>query len=75
MNTPTHFLTVAALDKLLKKRLTIFHQPLLMGSIAPDVPLYFLCLGAWLYYHFVKGWELGRIFDYVFNDLFFNNPF
>lgn len=74
MNTPTHFLTVAALDKLLKKKLTLFHQPLLIGSIAPDIPLYFLCLGAWVYYHFFKGWELGRIFDYVFNDLFFKNP-
>ena len=75
MNTPTHFLTVAALDKVLKKKLEIFHQPLLIGSFAPDVPLYLLCLGAGIYYHYFKGWEFERIFNYVFDDLFFNNPF
>jgi len=90
MNTPTHFLTVAALDKWLQnkwenssgngrghdlqKQFPVFHKALLIGSIAPDIPLYLLCLGAGLYYHYIQGWEFDRIFNYVFNDLFFNNP-
>ena len=86
MNTPTHFLTVAALDRWLQHRSSnksvntlqnhspIFHKALLIGSIAPDIPLYGLCLGAGLYYHYIQGWEFDRIFNYVFNDLFFNNP-
>lgn len=74
MNTPSHLLTVAGLDRLLYKRWRIFHTPLLIGSIAPDIPLYFLCIGAGLYYHYLKGWSFDRIFNHVFNDLFFNNP-
>ena len=75
MNTPTHFLTVAALDKFFQKSLKIFHQPLLLGSVAPDLPLYGLCIGAAFYYHWIRGWDFGRIFSYIFDDLFFHNPY
>ena len=30
----------------------------LLGSIAPDIPLYFLSIGGLLYYHYIVGWPL-----------------
>ncbi|MGK7900260.1 MAG: hypothetical protein AB4352_02390 [Hormoscilla sp.] len=41
MNTPSHFLVNAALEKILP-RLAIAKSAFLLGSIAPDLPLYIL---------------------------------
>ncbi len=45
------------------------------GSIAPDLPLYLLSIGGFVYYRFGQGWEVGRTFEYMFDTLFFSDPF
>ncbi|MBF2000205.1 MAG: zinc dependent phospholipase C family protein [Synechococcales cyanobacterium M58_A2018_015] len=73
MNTPSHFLMTAALDQALP-RVPIVKQAFLLGSVAPDLPLWVLSLGGIAYYHGIRGWELERIADWLFNHLYFYDP-
>jgi hypothetical protein len=47
----------------------------LLGGIAPDLPLYLLSIGGFVYYRYFLGWEAGRVFAYLFDTLFFTDPF
>jgi membrane-bound metal-dependent hydrolase YbcI (DUF457 family) len=73
MNTPSHFLITAALDKSLP-RVPIVKSAFLFGSIAPDIPLWFLSIFSIGYYHFIQGWSLSETSNFVFDELFFHNP-
>ncbi len=76
MNTPTHFLLTAALGKPLKQQgLNPIRSAWWWGSIAPDIPLYLLTLGGWVYYCLILGWDPTEAFRYMFRELFFHNPF
>lgn len=74
MNTPSHFLMTAALDKALP-RVPIHRQAFLLGSVAPDIALWLLSMGAMVYYHFILGWSRQEAFDLMFDTLYFHNPF
>jgi len=74
MNTPSHFLVNAALEKSLPHR-AIAKSAFLFGSVAPDLPLYVLSIGALIYYHYIKGWTVGQAFRFMFDELYFTNPF
>src|SRR4028118_186544 len=74
MNTPSHFLMTAALDKSLP-RVPIVKNAFLLGSIAPDLPLWILSISSISYYHFIEGWSLTDTFNFVFSELYFHNPF
>ncbi|MEC4987017.1 MAG: metal-dependent hydrolase, partial [Oscillatoria sp. PMC 1076.18] len=72
MNTYSHFLMTAALDKGLPK-VPIVKSAFLLGSIAPDIPLVLLFLGSMIYYPLVRGWSGEEAFNYIFGELFFEN--
>lgn len=74
MNTPSHFLMTATLEKLLP-RVPIQRQAFLIGSVAPDLPLWLLSLGGVVYYHLILGWSLAKSFSLMFDHLYFSNPF
>jgi membrane-bound metal-dependent hydrolase YbcI (DUF457 family) len=74
MNTPSHFLMTAAPDKGLP-RVPIVKGAFLLGSIAPDLPLWILSITSIGYYHFIQGWSLAETSSYVFGTLYFHNPF
>lgn len=74
MNTPSHFLMTAALDKSLA-RVPIVKSAFLLGSVAPDVPLWILSIGSISYYHFLQGWSLRDTFSFIFGELYFHNLF
>lgn len=74
MNTPSHFLMTAALDKSLP-RVPIVKSAFLLGSVAPDLPLWILSIGSISYYHFLQGWSLRDTFSFIFGELYFHNPF
>lgn len=74
MNTPSHFLMTAALDKRLS-RVPIHQQAFLIGSVAPDIPLWILSIGGLVYYHFILGWTTREAFQLMFDHLYFQNPF
>lgn len=64
----------AALDKSLP-RVPIVKRAFLLGSIAPDLPLWILSISSIGYYHLLKGWSLPETSKYVFGKLYFHNPF
>jgi len=45
-----------------------------LGSLAPDIPLYFLSFGGIYYFRNVLGWEDKRVFSHLFDDLYFKDP-
>ncbi|WP_339367526.1 metal-dependent hydrolase [Thalassoporum mexicanum] len=73
MNTPSHFLINATIGK--KFLPTANLNAILWGSIAPDIALYILSIGGYVYYHLIQGWEIGVTFNYMFDQLFFQHPF
>lgn len=74
MNTPSHFLMTATIDKLLP-RVPIHRQAFLTGSVAPDIPLWILSLSGLIYYHFILGWSIPTTVQLMFDNLYFHNPF
>ncbi|MGK7913851.1 MAG: metal-dependent hydrolase [Synechococcus sp.] len=71
MNTPSHFLIGAATAKF--SRHPIVTSAFLLGSIAPDLPLYVLSIGGYLYYT-GRGMTAAETLGYMFDDLFFSDP-
>lgn len=74
MNTYSHFLMTAALDKALP-RVPIVKRAFLLGSVAPDLPLWVLSIGGIIYYHLIRGWSLADTAHLLFDELYFHNPF
>jgi len=73
MNTPSHFLMTAALRKRLL-HVPIIPSAFLLGSVAPDMPLYLLSLGGMIYYRAVLGWSDSATLHYMFDYLYFYHP-
>lgn len=74
MLTLSHFLMTAALDKSLP-RIPIVKSGFLLGSVAPDLPLWFLSIGSLIYYHYILGWSVANTSRLVYGELFFHHPF
>jgi membrane-bound metal-dependent hydrolase YbcI (DUF457 family) len=74
MNTPSHFLMTAALAKALP-RVPIVKTAFLLGSVAPDLPLWLLSLGGMVYYHWILDWSMAGTFRLMFDRLYFQDPF
>ncbi|MBD1855313.1 MULTISPECIES: hypothetical protein [Leptolyngbya] len=72
MNTPSHFLMTAAIDKALPQ-VPIHQKAFLLGAVAPDLPLWILSAGGIVYYHFVLGWSMTATFRRMFVELYFHN--
>ncbi len=73
MNTPSHWLITAAVDKRLRG-VQIVHGAFLLGSIAPDIPLYLLTLAGWIHLHLIRGWSTVSALRYMFDIQFFRDP-
>lgn len=74
MNTPSHWLMTIAAGKLIPWARNSPRWALGLGSIAPDLPLYFLSFGGIYYFRNVLGWEDKRVFRHLFSDLYFKDP-
>ena len=71
MNTPSHFLINAAVAKFSRRPVAI--GAFLIGSIAPDTPLYLLSIGG--YFHYTnRGMAAAEAFRHMFDGLFFHDP-
>ena len=73
MNTPSHFLMTAGLDKAFR-RVPIVKSAFLLGSVAPDIALWILSIGGIIYYHLILGWSMGETFRLMFDELYFHHP-
>lgn len=77
VNTPSHLIITAALRRRARASKPQLHVPLsavLWGSVAPDLPLTIMSIFGGLYYRFIVGRPLRESMEYIFNDLYFNNP-
>ena len=72
MNTPSHAIITAALRK--RTFWTVPLSAVLWGSVAPDVPLYLLSLGGFLYYPLVAGLPVADAGALMYDRLFYTNP-
>lgn len=73
MNTPTHFLMTAALRRVMP-RVRIPRWAVWFGSVAPDLPLFFLAAGGYLYFTRALGWSEREAWRHVWGPLFFEDP-
>lgn len=74
MNTPSHLIMTAAVRKGLR-HIPIAKGGWLLGAVAPDLPLYLLSVGGGLYYRFILGWTTEATFSYIYDTLYFTDPF
>jgi membrane-bound metal-dependent hydrolase YbcI (DUF457 family) len=74
MNTPSHFIMTAALDKALP-RVPIVKRAFLLGSVVPDLPLWLLSIGGLVYYHLLQGLTMAETTRLMFDNLYFHDPF
>ena len=74
MNTPSHWLMTITAAKLIPWAQKPPRWALGLGSIAPDIPLYFLSFGGIYYFRDYLGWEDKRVFSHLFDDLYFKDP-
>ena len=75
MTTPSHFIITAALARRLRQRLPVPVMAVLIGSVAPDIPLFLLSTGTALYYRLTAERSITNLHSFMFDELFFNNPF
>ncbi|MGF1498431.1 MAG: metal-dependent hydrolase [Elainellaceae cyanobacterium] len=73
MNTHSHFLMTVALDRTCR-RIPIVKSAFLLGSVAPDLPLWLLSIGGLVYYRYLLKWETAAAFHRMFDELFFQHP-
>lgn len=73
MNTPSHLIINAALNKRLRG-VTMSRSAFLLGSVIPDIPLFLLYLGGLVYYRYILGDASIRSMDPLFDQLYFGNP-
>ena len=63
----------AALAKIQKWK--VIKSAFLLGSVAPDLPLYCLSFGTFAWLRYLEDWPPRQIFRLMFDELFFHNPF
>lgn len=73
MNTPTHCLINWTVAKSLRVK-SFPKSAVLLGSIAPDIPLYFLSFSGMFWFRFVQGWEWPQIGKHMYGTLFYQDP-
>ncbi len=73
MNTPSHFLMTAAARRVWPK-LRMPKSAVLIGSVAPDVPLYLMSLGGFIYFHNMLGLSMREAGKHIYGYLYFNDP-
>ncbi len=74
MNTPSHLIITAALRKRVGHAVAIPRSAFLLGSVLPDVPLFFLAVGSLIYDRYIVGGDGPRMTEQTFDYLYFHNP-
>lgn len=74
MNTPSHLIITAALRKGVGCAVAIPRGAFLLGSVLPDVPLFFLAIGSQIYFRYLAVGNSPRMTEQTFDYLYFNNP-
>ena len=73
MNTPSHLLMTAAI----RRAAPGWRMPasaVLIGSVAPDLALTVLSLGAFVFFRYGQGMPTRDVFEHMYGTLYFNDP-
>jgi hypothetical protein len=73
VNTPTHLLINWTVAKSIPEA-NAPSSAVLLGAVAPDLPLYALSIGGIAWFRFVKGMPADEVQRHVFGNLFYNDP-
>ena len=73
MNTPTHALINWSVAKGIAGD-SFPASAVLLGSIAPDIPLYLLSFGGAAWFRWWEGWQWNDIGKHMYGYLFYNDP-
>ena len=73
MNTPTHVLINWTVAKALRVE-SFPASAVLLGSVAPDLPLYGLSIGGALWFRNVEGMHPREVARHMFGHLFYHDP-
>jgi hypothetical protein len=76
MNTPSHLIINAALRKraVAGGALQIPRSAFLLGAVLPDIPLWLLWIGAYIYYRYILGDLAVTPMDAMFDNFYFTHP-
>lgn len=74
MNTPSHLIINAALRKRVGDALPIPRSAFLLGAVLPDIPLFALWIGFYVYYRYILNDPSISAMDPMFDRFYFANP-
>ena len=74
MNTISHLIINAAINKKAGGKYQIANPAFLLGAILPDIPLGLLNLGAYFYYGVILQQDTSNLMEEIIHPAFFNNP-
>ena len=74
MNTPSHLIINAAIEKKFGAKFNLAKSAFLWGAVLPDLPFALLTLGAYVYYQFVLQQHISGVMENVVHVSYFNDP-
>lgn len=74
MNTISHLIINAAIDKKAGGNFQISKPAFLLGAVLPDIPLGLLYAGTYIYYGLIPQQDISNLMEEVIHPAFFNNP-
>jgi membrane-bound metal-dependent hydrolase YbcI (DUF457 family) len=74
MNTPSHLVINAAIEKKFGKKLSIAKSAFLWGAVIPDIPLGLLFLGSYFYFGILLGQDVSNLMDDFIHVEYYINP-
>lgn len=77
MNTPTHMLINWTVAGPIARRIGKTRFPasaVLLGSVAPDLPLYGLVFGGVVWFGWYQQWPADQVAQHMFSTLFYEDP-
>ena len=74
MNTPSHLVINAAIEKKFGKEAGIAKSSFLLGSVLPDIPLGVLMLGSYVYFGLILGQDTANLMDTFIHPAYYENP-
>lgn len=74
MNTITHILIAYAVVKYYRTKKNVeIPKSFILGSFAPDILFYFICIYSFIFYSLTTSMTTLEIFSYMFDYLYFND--
>ncbi len=74
MNTPSHLIINAAIEKKFGKKLSIVKPAFLWGAVIPDIPFGLLLIGSYVYFGIILGQDVSNLMDDFIHVEFYINP-